>query len=192
MLRVWSPIETDVSSAMVPPRKTKPLASTARCMMGVRMLRMMLMMSSLLEHGRMEAVYAEIAYSGLGAAVDDQLRHHGAGAGAELKTVQREAELVIESPVAGTRPEHGQIVLRLRLDAGPGAHDCRIAHHRKQLEHGAGADREALPVQHRLAAVLIGRRQMAPADQHGPVLELLEGEFAAAQDDDRVDEVRHA
>ncbi|MGY4285281.1 hypothetical protein ACVWXO_004501 [Bradyrhizobium sp. LM2.7] len=39
-------METLVSSAMVPPMKTKPPASTARCMMGVRMLRVMLMMSS--------------------------------------------------------------------------------------------------------------------------------------------------
>ena len=127
----------------------------------------------------------------LGAAIDDQFRHHGAGAGPELKTVQREAELMIEPLVTRTWAEHGNVVLHLRLDAGPGAHDRRIAHHRKQLEHGARAGREALPVQHRLVAVLIRRRQMTAADQHGAVLELLEGEFSAAQDHDGVDEVRH-
>src|SRR6187402_1603966 len=124
---------------MVPPTKTKPLASTARCMMGVRMLRVMLMMSSLLERGRVEAVDAETADAGLGAAIDDQLRHDGAGTGAKLETVQGKAELMIEALVARTRPEHGNIVLHLGFDAGPGAHDGRIAHHRKQLEHGAGA-----------------------------------------------------
>jgi len=43
---IGSPIETLVSSAIVPPTKTKPLASTARCIIGVRMLRVMFMMSS--------------------------------------------------------------------------------------------------------------------------------------------------
>src|SRR5690349_8517629 len=134
MLRVCSPIETEVSSAMVPPRKTNPFASTARCMMGVRMLRVMLIMYLLfLECRGMEAVDAEIADAGLGAAVDDQLGHDGAGAGAELEAVQREAELVIEALVTAARTEHGNIVLHLRLDAGPGAHDRRAAHHRKQL-----------------------------------------------------------
>src|SRR3954463_11560555 len=128
MLRVCSPIDTEVSSAMVPPMKTKPLASTARCMMGVRMLRVMLMMFLLLERGRMETIDAEIADAGLGAAIDDQLGHHGAGAGAELKAVQREAELVIEALVAAAWSEHGDIVLHLRLDAGPGADDRRAAH----------------------------------------------------------------
>jgi hypothetical protein len=36
----------------------------------------------------METVDAEIADPRLGAAVDDQLRHHGAGAGAELEAMQ--------------------------------------------------------------------------------------------------------
>jgi len=36
----------------------------------------------------MEAVDAEITDAGLGAAVDDQLRHHGAGARTELEAVQ--------------------------------------------------------------------------------------------------------
>src|SRR5438552_12162358 len=124
MLRVCSPIGRLVSSAMVPPTKTKPLASTARCMIGVRMLRVMLIMSSFfLERGRMKTVDAEIADPGLGATVDDQFRHHGAGAGAELKAMQREAELVIQAHVTSAGSEHGQVVARLGLDAGPGADD---------------------------------------------------------------------
>ncbi|SFH87245.1 hypothetical protein SAMN05216525_102385 [Bradyrhizobium sp. Gha] len=37
----------------------------------------------------MESVDAEIRDWSLGAAIDDQLRHHRAGAGAELKAMQR-------------------------------------------------------------------------------------------------------
>src|SRR5829696_725508 len=194
MLRVCSPIETLVSSAIVPPTNTNPLASTARCMIGVRMLRMTFMMSSswVLGCGRMKAVDAEIADPCLGAAVDDQLRHHGAGAGAELEAMQRKAELVIEALVTGARPKDGQIILCPGLDAGPGADDRRSAHHRKQFEHGARADSEAAPIQHGLVAVLVRRRQMTAADQHGAVGELLEGQLAAAQDHHRIDEVRHA
>ena len=83
-----------------------------------------------------EAVDAEIADPGLGAAIDDQLRHDGAGGGAELEAVQREAELVIEPIMARTRTRHGQLVGRARFDAGPGAHDGGVTHHWKQLEHG--------------------------------------------------------
>src|SRR3981189_470935 len=98
MLRVCPPIETPVSSAIVAPTNTNPLASTARCMIGVRMLRMMFMMSSswVLGCGRMKTGESGIAVSCLGAAVGDQLRHHSAGAGAELEAMQRKAELVIE------------------------------------------------------------------------------------------------
>jgi hypothetical protein len=49
----------------------------------------------LLERGRIETVDAEIADPGLGAAVDDQFRHDGAGAGTELEAMQRKAELMI-------------------------------------------------------------------------------------------------
>src|SRR5882757_2080763 len=41
----------------------------------------------ILECSRMEAADAEIADPRLGAAIDDQLRHHGAGAGAELEAM---------------------------------------------------------------------------------------------------------
>src|SRR5260370_38696140 len=111
MLPVCSPIETLVSSAIVPPTNTNPLASTARCMIGVRMLRMIFMMSSswFWKCGRMKAVDAEIADPCLGAAVDNQLRHHGAGTGTELEAMQRKPELVIEPRVAGARAEHRQI-----------------------------------------------------------------------------------
>src|SRR5436305_15033436 len=145
MLRVCSPIETLVSSAIVPPTKTKPFASTARCMIGVRMLRMMLMVSSswVPGCGRMKAVDAEIADPDLGAAIDDQLRHHGAGARAELEAMQRKAELVIEPGVAGARAEHRQIIARLRFDAGPGPHDGCAAHHGEEFEHRALTDGKA-------------------------------------------------
>src|SRR5882757_7128455 len=115
MLRVCSPIETLVSSAIVPPTNTNPLASTARCMIGVRMLRMMFMRSSSWFWGVKEAVNTEIADPCLGAAIDDQLRHHGAGAGAELEAMQRKAELVIEPQVAGARAEHRQTIRCPRL-----------------------------------------------------------------------------
>src|SRR5437879_1481999 len=152
MLRVCSPIEALVSSAIVPPTKTKPLASTARCMIGVRMLRMMFMMSSSWFWGVEKAVDAEIADPCLGATIDDQLRHYGAGAGAELEAMQRKAELVIEPGVAGARAEHGQIVARLRLDAGPGPDNGCAAHHGEELEHRAGTDGEAAPVQRGLVS----------------------------------------
>src|SRR5215213_7614392 len=131
MLRVCSPIETLVSSAIVPPTNTNPLASTARCMIGVRMLRMMFMMSSswVLGCGRMKAVDAEIADPCLGAAAHDQFRHHGAGAGTELEAMQRKAELVIKALVTDTRPEDGQIIFCLGLDTGPGADNAGAAHH---------------------------------------------------------------
>src|SRR5436305_10987699 len=120
MLRVCSPIETLVSSAIVPPTKTRPLASTARCMIGVRMLRMMLMVSSswVPGCGRMKAVDAEIADPDLGAAVDDQLRHHGAGARAELEAMQRKAEPVIEPRVVGARGGVGQVVRGPGVETG--------------------------------------------------------------------------
>ena len=87
----------------------------------------------------MKAVDAEIADPGLGAAIDNQLRHHGTGAGAELKTMQRKAELVIKALVTGTWPKDGQIIFCLGLDTGPGADNRCTAHDRKQLEHGVRA-----------------------------------------------------
>ena len=57
------------------------------------------------------------------------------------------------------RPDHGNVVGHVGLDAGPGAHDGGRAHHREQLPHGARADRELVPVEHRLVAVAIGRRR---------------------------------
>ena len=106
--------------------------------------------------------------------------------------MQRKAKLVIEALVTDTRPKHGQIIFCLGLDTGPGADDRRTADDRKQLEHGARTHREAPPVQHGLVAVLVRRRQMTTADQHRAIGELLEGQLAAAQDHDGIDEMRHA
>jgi hypothetical protein len=49
-----------------------------------------------------------------------------------------------------------------------------------------------VPVQHGFISILIRRGQMSSADQHSAVGELFEGKFAAAQDDHRIDEMRHA
>jgi hypothetical protein len=42
-----------------------------------------------------KAVDAEIADPGLGATIDDKLRHDGASAGTKLEAVQRKTELMI-------------------------------------------------------------------------------------------------
>ena len=65
----------------------------------------------------METIDTEIADPGLGATVDDQLRHHGTSAGAKLEAMQRKPELVIKAFVAGAGPEHRQIIFRPGLDA---------------------------------------------------------------------------
>ena len=77
----------------------------------------------------MKAADTEIADPRLGAAVGDQLRHHGARAGAELEAMQRKAELVIEPRVTGAWAEHGQIIAHPGLDTGPGTDDGSAAHH---------------------------------------------------------------
>ena len=105
----------------------------------------------------------------LGASDGDEFRHDRAGAGSELEAVQREAELVKKSLMLGTRAEDGQVVRRPRLDPGPGPDDGRVAHHREKLPHGAGALLELAPVQHGLVGVLVGRREMSAADQHGAI-----------------------
>ena len=112
----------------------------------------------------MEAVDAELADAGLGAAIDDQLGHHRAGAGPELEAVRREAELVkdalatalgpttgMSSGIFASMPAQARTMVALRI-TGNSSHTVR------------GADRELLPVEHRLVAVAIGRGEMAAAD----------------------------
>src|SRR5947208_1328236 len=113
MLRVCSPIETVVSSAMVPPTKTKPFASTARCMIGVRMLLVIVMVcwSSGRRLGS-KALDAQAVDGRVGIPGGDQLRHHGAGPRSELKPVQREPELVEQALVLGARADDREVVLR--------------------------------------------------------------------------------
>src|SRR5579872_3417248 len=121
MFRGWSLIETLVLLAIVPPSKTKAVASTARCMMGGRILRVMLMMSSSCwERRGKETVDAEIADAGLRAAIDDQLRHDGSGTGTELEAMQRKPELMVQALVNGAGAKHRQIVLCPGFNSGPG------------------------------------------------------------------------
>src|ERR1700749_603688 len=97
-------------------------------------LRVMVMLSSCCcKGGVVEAGDAQAPDLGLAAAMGDQLGHHGAGAGAELKAMRREAELMIKDLMTGARAEHRDAVAHMRLDAGPGAHDGGAAHHREQF-----------------------------------------------------------
>jgi len=75
-----------------------------------------------------EAVDAEIADPGLGATVDDQLRHDSTGARAKLEAMQRKAELLIKAFMTDTGPKDRQIIFCPGLDAGPGPHDRCAAH----------------------------------------------------------------
>src|SRR3954449_8110334 len=112
----------------------------------------------------------------------DELGHDGAGSGAKLEAVRREAELV-ERPVrCGALSEHRDIVRHSSLDAGPGPQNRDRAHGREHVPDGLGALGEVDPVEHRDVLIAHWAAEMAASYQHRPVRELLERQLAPAKD----------
>jgi thiamine pyrophosphate-dependent acetolactate synthase large subunit-like protein len=122
----------------------------------------------------------------------DQLGHRRAGARPELEAVGREAELVIHAFGGQARAHHREVVRHARLDPGPGPVDLGLSHDREQLPDGARAVLEPAPVDPRAVVVAIDVREVAAADHHGAVGELLERELALPEDHHRLDERRQA
>src|SRR4051794_10120908 len=69
----------------------------------------------------------------------DEDGHDGAGSGAKLEAVRREAELVERPFRRGAASEHRDVVRHPRLNPGPGPQDRGPAHDREELPNGLRA-----------------------------------------------------
>src|SRR5687768_10425470 len=121
-------------------------------MIGVRMFLWIIVLSSQVKKSGGEALNAQAVDRCVRVSIGNEFRHDRTGSWSQLEPVQRESELVEKSLMLGTRAEDGKVVRRPRLDPGPGPDDCRIAHDREKLPHGAGALLELAPVQNCLAS----------------------------------------